>query len=164
MSGDKGGVLHTAVQGTHPPQTQLSPGWGTHMFASTQHGKPTTPSTSGPQVAQSGPQVAQSGPQLAMATPLIAPSAKSGSLSASPTLPPHAPSAGAQVQQGGGSQLLMTVTKKQEGITVVSVASADELRQAAWMRGQPDYTGQDRFENIQAKLDSVLQAPAPPKK
>ena len=163
MSGDKGGVLHTAVQGTHPPQTQLSPGWGTHMFASTQHGKPTTP-TSGPQVAQSGPQVAQSGPQLAMATPLIAPSAKSGSHSASTTLPPHAPSAGAQVQQGGGSQLLMTVTKKQEGITVVSVASADELRQAAWMRGQPDYTGQDRFENIQAKLDSVLQAPAPPKK
>ena len=157
MSGDEGGVLHTAVQGTHPPLTQLSPAWGTHMFASTQHGKPTTPSTSGPQVAQSGP-------PLAMATPLIAPSAKSGSHSASTPLPPHAPSAGAPVQLGGGSQLLMTVTKKQEGITVVSVASADELRQAAWMRGQPDYTGQDRFENIQAKLDSVLQAPAPPKK
>lgn len=134
-------MLHTAVQGTHPPLTQLSPGWGTHMLASTQHGKPTTPSTSGP--------------QLAMATPLIAPSAKSGSHSAPAAVPP---SAGAPMQLGGGSQLLLTVTKKQEGITVVSVASADELRQAAWMRGQPDYTGQDRFENIQAKLDSALQA------
>lgn len=47
---------------------------------------------------------------------------------------------------------------------VLHTAVQDELRQAAWMRGQPDYTGQDRFENIQAKLDSVLQAPAPPKK
>ena len=60
--------------------------------------------------------------------------------------------------------MLVTTTKKQEGITIVSVASADELRQAAWMRGQPDYTGQDRFENIQAKIDSVLQPPASPKK
>lgn len=130
------------------------------MPASTQYGKPTTPS--GPQVAQSGPQVARSRPQLAVVPPL-APSAKPGS-HASSTLPPHAPSAGAQLQLGGERQVLVTTTKKQEGITIVSVASADELRQAAWMRGQPDYTGQDRFENIQAKIDSVLQPPTSPKK
>lgn len=148
---------------------QLSPGWGTHTISSTQHGKPTTPSTSGPQVAQSGPQVAQSGPQvaqsgpqLAVASPLV-PSAKPGP-HALPTLPPHASSAGAQVQPGGQAQFLTTTTKKQEGITVVSVASADELREAAWMRGQPDYTGQDRFENIQAKIDSILKGPTSPKK
>lgn len=118
----------------------------------TQHGKPTTLTTSGPQVAQSGPQVAQSGTQVP-------------SPHALPTTPaPHATSTGAQPQPGGEAKLLVAEEKKQEGITIVSVTSADELRQAAWMRGQPDYTGQDRFENIQAKLDSVLQGPAQPKK
>jgi lipopolysaccharide biosynthesis glycosyltransferase len=38
----------------------------------------------------------------------------------------------------------------------------DELRKAAWSRGQPDYMGQDRFDNIQAKLDASLQSKPPP--
>ena len=81
-----------------------------------------------------------------------------------PTPAPHATSAGTQPQPGGEAKLLVADEKKQEGITIVSVTSADELRQAAWMRGQPDYTGQDRFENIQAKLDSALQGQQTKKK
>jgi glycogenin glucosyltransferase len=62
----------------------------------------------------------------------------------------------------GSPQQLVTQTSQQSGVTVVSVASTDELRKAAWSRGQPDYMGQDRFDNIQAKLDASLQSKPPP--
>ena len=33
----------------------------------------------------------------------------------------------------------------------------DELRKMAWSQGHPDYMGTDKFENIQAKLDSIIK-------
>ena len=58
---------------------------------------------------------------------------------------------------------IVAKTSQQAGLTVVSIASADELRKAAWMRGQPDYMGEDKFENrIKSKLDAMIQEQPPP--
>ena len=45
----------------------------------------------------------------------------------------------------------------QGDITTVSITTTDELRKMAWSQGHPDYMGTDKFENIQAKLDSIIK-------
>ena len=45
----------------------------------------------------------------------------------------------------------------QGDVTTVSITTTDELRKMAWSQGHPDYMGTDKFENIQAKLDSIIK-------